>query len=614
MLTETAEETPRTSVEQEDEHISNVPASLPSVQQPELPKQYKTTPLPLYQMVPMTFVLLSDSLCATILSPFIGLFVAHLQNRSSDEAGYISGLLLSMFMIGQVISAKTWGWMSDKYGRRLPLICGLFSSGVTMLLFGLSTAVWQCAVFRLLQGIFNGNILVAKTMMADITDKTNETRGFAFVSLCFGIGNLIGPGVGGLLYNPVHSLSFLNLNPDGILGRHPAFLPCFVIFLYSIVGMIICTLFVHESNPDAQPLPGIVRMFPCFWREAPQFEHPPLVEIDDEGNEIVIVNISEPPINSEPNSGSSGYTTANIMEGEENENGNAASSSDIKSRRFWREKRVSITEKDDRNCEIEPLPNEEKENPDPPASQSFGYRQAFGMPVTRFMLVTYMVLCGSDTLFRECLPLWGISSTAKGGLNIGAEKVGFILLMNSFPLLLANFCFAKACSYYHNKMGLFRLGVLWAGIGVFCVPLTTYFSSGGFCIFLVLIFASIRQFFCTWSYSLNTMFTARAAPPGKVGAIMGVNQSCNALTRGLVPLFGTPLFAWSIAGNNIFPFNHVLVFFISSAGFWYCAARSYEVRSSSTSTKLELDDVSVADVLKEKWHNLTRCLGFSSSS
>lgn len=598
---------------QEDEKNSDVAAPL-SIEPSQLPKRYKSTPLPLYQMVPMTFVLLSDSLCATILSPFIGLFVAHLENRPSDEAGYISGLLLSMFMIGQVISAKTWGWMSDKYGRRLPLICGLFSSGVTMLLFGLSTAVWQCAIFRLLQGIFNGNILVAKTMMADITDKTNETRGFAFVSLCFGIGNLIGPGVGGLLYNPVHSLGFLSLNPDGAFGRHPALLPCLVIFIYSLVGIVICTLFVQESNPDAQPLPGIVRMLPCFWHEAPQFVHPPLVEIDEEGNEVIIVDISNPPEAGASNKDSPrGAPTDSFRNADSAGDCKMGSSFPNKSHDLLREHDSSTGTEEIVNNPEGSLPGEEKGSNDPPASTNFGYRQAFGMPVTRFMLVTYMVLCGSDTLCRECLPLWGISSASKGGLNVGAEKVGFILLMNSFPLLIANFFFAKACSYYQNKMGLFRLGVLWAGIGVFCMPLTTYVSSGGFCIFLVLVCTSVRQFFCTWSYSLNTMFTARAAPPGKVGAIMGVNQSCNALTRGLVPLFGTPLFAWSIAGKKIFPFNHVLVFLISSIGFWYCAIRSYEVRSSASSTKLELDDVSVIDVLKGKWSRLTQRLGFSSS-
>lgn len=603
-----AEEIPVCSAEQKDvENLKSVsPLPLPTL---EVPKRYKPTPLPLYQMVPMAFVLLSESLCATILSPFIGLFVAHLEKRPSDEAGYISGLLLFMFMIGQVMSAKTWGWMSDKYGRRPPLICGLFSSGVAMLGFGLSTKVWQCAIFRLLQGIFNGNILVAKTMMADITDKTNEARGFSFVSLCFGIGNLIGPGMGGLLYNPVDSLSFLNLSPDGVFGSNPALLPCLVIFIYSMIGIIICILFVRESNPHAKPLPSFIRILPCFWREAPQLVLPPLIEIDDEGSEIVIVDLHEPVSDDRDEEYQITRISSNIVGETDMDSVDVKKSSEINSEK--RTKNVSVGAETNVVEESSSPPEEEEVSHEEGESRNFGYKEAFGMPVTRFMLITYMLLCGSDTLCRESLSLWGISSAEKGGLNLGAQKVGFILLVNSFPLFIANFAFAKACSLYQNKMALFRLGVLCAGIGVFCMPLTTYVSSGGFCIFLVLICTSVRQFFCTWSYSLNTMFTARAAPPGKVGAIMGVNQSCNALTRGLVPLFGSPLFAWSISGYHIFPFDHVLVFFISSFGFWYCAARSYEVRTRADSSTLEIDDVSVLDVLKAKWARLNQLLGFS---
>lgn len=595
------------SAEQKDvetiESVSQLPSPIP-----EAPKRYKPTPLPLYQMVPMAFVLLSDSLCATILSPFIGLFVAHLEKRPSDEAGYISGLLLFMFMIGQVMSAKTWGWMSDKYGRRPPLICGLFSSGVAMLGFGLSTKVWQCAIFRLLQGIFNGNILVAKTMMADITNKTNEARGFAFVSLCFGIGNLIGPGVGGLLYNPVDSLSFLNLSPDGVFGRNPALLPCLVIFIYSMIGITICILFVRESNAHAQPLPGFIRILPCFWREAPKLVLPPLIEIDEEGSEIVIVDLHESVSDDQAEEYQLSRISSNIIGETDIDSVDVRQTSDIRSEHI--SKSVSV-EAETNVLGSSSSPEEEGIGSEEDKSRNFGYKEAFGMPVTRFMLITYMVLCGSDTLCRECLSLWGISSSEKGGLNLDAQKVGFILLMNSFPLFIANFAFAKACSRYQNKMALFRLGVLCAGIGVFCMPLTIYVSSGGFCIFLVLICSSVRQFFCTWSYSLNTMFTARAAPPGKVGAIMGVNQSCNALTRGLVPLIGSPLFAWSISGYHIFPFDHVLVFFLSSFGFWYCAVRSYEVRTRADSSALEIDNVSVLDVLKAKWSRLSQLLGFS---
>lgn len=561
--------------------------------------RYKTTPLPMRQMVPMAFVLLSDSLCATVLSPFIGLYVAFLKDIPPDKAGYLSGMLMATFMIGQVVSAKAWGRISDVYGRRLPLIFGLLTSGLMMLCFGLSTSVWQCAIFRFLQGIFNGNILVAKTMMAEITDQTNETRGFSFVSFCFGFGNLIGPVIGGLLYNPsgTETLHFLHLDPNGTWGKYPALLPCLVIFVYSNVGMVVCTLYVQESNPNAKPLPSFIRLLPCFWHPPQQFVHPPLVEIVED--EVVVVDIPAGECIEQEDCRLVPSISESFLP---MQSFSPCASGDFCAVMSRNNTPPPSTKKsDDRH----PLPV--------PSSESFGYKQAFNMAVTRCMLITYMVMCGSDSIARECLPLWCISSSDKGGLDLSSDKVGFILLVNSIPLFVANFTFSLACSKYDDVMAVFRLGVFIAGIAVFFLPLTTYFSSGWAAIMFVVACSFSRQFFCTWAYSINTMFTARAAPPGKVGAIMGINQSCGAVTRALVPLTSTPLFAWSISGNNFFPFNHALVFIISTSGFWWCAARSYAVRSVPASTILQLVDVSLWDILAEKFNRIIYGSGTESA-
>ncbi|XQJ31215.1 Major Facilitator Superfamily/Sugar (and other) transporter, putative [Leishmania guyanensis] len=106
----------------------------------------------------MAFVLLNESICSTMLLPFVGLLVAHLKDVSVNEAGYFSGILIGVFMLGQVVSSRMWGWVSDKYGRRFPLISGLFTSGFMMLGFGLSTSVWMCGIFRFMHGLFNGNV------------------------------------------------------------------------------------------------------------------------------------------------------------------------------------------------------------------------------------------------------------------------------------------------------------------------------------------------------------------------------------------------------------------------------------------------------------------------
>jgi MFS family permease len=63
---------------------------------------------------------------------------------------------------------------SDRYGRRLILISGLFFSLIFQVLFGFSFSLPICMVFRFLSGAFNGNIGVAKTYLGEITDKSNQ--------------------------------------------------------------------------------------------------------------------------------------------------------------------------------------------------------------------------------------------------------------------------------------------------------------------------------------------------------------------------------------------------------------------------------------------------------
>lgn len=60
------------------------------------------------------------------------------------------------------------------------------------------------------------------------------------------------------------------------------------------------------------------------------------------------------------------------------------------------------------------------------------------------------------------------------------------------------------------------------------------------------------------------MVCAQTAPKGKVGVMYAVQQASACVVRCIVPFVGAPLFAWSITGSHIFPFNHFLLFVLSA--------------------------------------------------
>lgn len=530
----------------------------------------------------------------TVLFPFVGFFVSFLRGVPLNEAGYLSGVLLGIFMLGQILSAKTWGRLSDKYGRRFPLISGLFTSGLAILGFGLSTSFWLCAFFRFLQGLFNGNILVAKTMVADVTDKTNQDKGFALTGLTYGVGLVIGPVLGGFLYDPVNNVKWMHLSEDGFFAKRPAFLASLVVFLYSDVGIAVCTLLLKESNLKAKPLPSIVKfIYPCLLREVEMFVPPVRPGREEEnasdhcenekGIEVVVEGVP-----GKPDKGSLTIVTTTVDSMNNNDDcepsGEELSSSSVHAD----EKVKTDTNIDNHDLVVASSTNVVIADMEPEL-RKFGYRQAFQHPETSFNLIMYMMFAGADCLVNEIVPLWAISSVPSGGFAFSSDKLGFLLLLNAIPSLTATFTFPTLCAKYEDKAKFFRLGIFIFTISVFFLPLSYYFPHGVVATTMLILFQWSRQLSVNWCFALCTMFTARSAPEKFIGAAMGISQSSCALCRAIVPIIFAPMFSWSISGSHIYPFNHCLVFVIAAFFSGLCWVRMYMVTTTPGSKIVILD-------------------------
>ncbi|KAG6901708.1 hypothetical protein C0995_008869 [Termitomyces sp. Mi166 len=98
---------------------------------------------------------------------------------------------------------------------------------------------------RCAQGVFNGNIGVAKTVIAEITDPLNLADAYAMMPLVWSLGSTLGPILGGLLADPAKRW------PD-IFGdltyfvHHPYFLPCAVAGFSTLIISVIAILGLKE--------------------------------------------------------------------------------------------------------------------------------------------------------------------------------------------------------------------------------------------------------------------------------------------------------------------------------------------------------------------------------
>jgi len=99
-----------------------------------------------------------------------------------------------MFFFAEACCVYSWGKMSDRIGRRPVLLIGTLGQAVSALVFGLSArkSFWAALAARAFAGATNGNIGVVKTVMGELTDKTNIAQGFALMPIVWSAGATLG--------------------------------------------------------------------------------------------------------------------------------------------------------------------------------------------------------------------------------------------------------------------------------------------------------------------------------------------------------------------------------------------------------------------------------------
>ena len=154
------------------------------------------------------------------------------------------GMLMAVFSIMQFIFAPVWGGMSDRYGRKWILIIGALGNAISHLIFGFATNLGMMFLSRILAGILSSATFpTAMAFISDSTDEENRGGGMGIIGASFGVGMVLGPGIGGWL------------------GGQNLSTPFFLASALSLAAAILIWIILPESLPKEkrQPAGGRLR-------------------------------------------------------------------------------------------------------------------------------------------------------------------------------------------------------------------------------------------------------------------------------------------------------------------------------------------------------------------
>ncbi len=198
--------------------------------------------LPLYIVIFIGFV--GYSLMITTMTPMIledsGGILGSLPFEG--ERTIILGILLALYPLGQFLGAPVIGALSDGFGRRPILLISLLITTVCYSIFAYSLQIKNLSLFMavaFLGGLSEANIVIAQSVIADVTEAGSRTRLFAYITLSASAAFLVGPLAGGKLAD------------SNLVSWFSYATPYWVVFLILILTWVFTFSVFRETRPPA---------------------------------------------------------------------------------------------------------------------------------------------------------------------------------------------------------------------------------------------------------------------------------------------------------------------------------------------------------------------------
>lgn len=155
------------------------------------------------------FTHLTGVMCFNFGVPFLPLYIQEMQEMSRETLTVYTTVLAAAPAVAMGIMAPIWGYLSDRYGRKLMVLRATFSAVILISLMGYATSVNQIIILRSIQGFLTGTVTAVMTFVASDAPEEEMPYALGVITSATFIGFSLGPVIGSFFaVNYGYRLSF----------------------------------------------------------------------------------------------------------------------------------------------------------------------------------------------------------------------------------------------------------------------------------------------------------------------------------------------------------------------------------------------------------------------
>eukprot|EP00850_Spirogloea_muscicola_P015992 SM000127S26608 [mRNA] locus=s127:10752:14375:+ [translate_table: standard] len=501
---------------------------------------------------------------------------------NEHAVGRYAGLLASLLPMSQFTTSMLWGTISDRSGRKPWLAFGNIVCTVAALLLGFCEDYLSACTVRVIGGLFNGVMTITKSTLAEICDKTNQSRGFALLSLAWGIGSVAGPVLSGLLAQPCEQYNISKC--PHIFRQHPFLLPCIIAAIISLAA-IVSSLLLEETSPaSSRNYSKLIDQDQSDQDDAAEMAV--LVEVNDGDAKAIPPLTRESAISHARDDNHIYVSTMPVLSEASYALDTSRSPSEKTALLALPQMEVDLAEAAAHMCADERGLADSNRLPSKTATVAGPGQRCWDEVLSVWRQCVSCCSSPTDSLLQdrdvmisslcysctglifimtdELFPIFGAASTQVGGLGFSSAKIGFILGEGGVVLFLYTLLLFPPVARRLGPLRCFRYGIL-ASVPLWVAfPATSSLSGYPFLqVVLLLLVTALRSIAACTAFTGVLVLVSNSATATNMGAVTGLSMSLCSFFRAVGPAFGGVV--WSVSSQQTFPLHQYLAWLVVAA-------------------------------------------------